>query len=134
MFWVVNIGNQTNRMPGSSGDYNNKYSTQDVSRARREWLSAMDKSSSTSAFLSYAKRERDRYLGDLGYLQSYLNASEDEEKKEIINDKVTDAEESLEESQARVVSLEARLVTLRANEELLRTHYRFIFDIYERSI
>jgi len=120
-------------MSGSSGDYNNKYSMQDVSRARREWLSAMDKSSSTSAFLSYAKRERDRYLGDLGYLQSYLNASEDEEKGRI-NDKVTDAEKSLEESQARVVSLEARLVTLRANEELLRTHYRFIFDIYERSI
>ena len=131
MFWVVNIGNQTSQMSG--GDYNNKYSMQDVSRARREWLSAMDKSSSTSAFLSYAKTERDRYLGDLGYLQSYLNASEDEEKGRI-NDKVTDAEKSLEESHARVVSLEARLVTLQANEVLLRTHYRFIFDIYERSI
>ena len=132
MFWVVNIGNQTSQMSG--GDSNNKYSMQDVSRARREWLSAMDKSSSTSAFLSYAKTERDRYLGDLGYLQSYLNTSEDEEEKGTIGDMITDAEESLEESQARVVSLEARLVTLQANEELLGTHYRFINASYERSI
>ena len=118
----------------SGGDYNNKYSMQDVSRARREWLSAMDESSSTAAFLLSAKTKQAIDLARLGELQSYLNTSEDEEEKGTIGDMITDAEESLEESQARVVSLEARLVTLQANEVLLRTHYRFIFDIYERSI
>ena len=134
MFWVVNIGNQTSQMSGSSGDYNNKYSMQDVLRAHREWLSASAESSSTSAFLLSAKTKQAIDLARLGELQSYLNASEDEEEKGTLGDMVTDAEESLEESQARVVSLEARLVTLQANEVLLRTHYRFIYALYERSI
>ena len=129
MFWVDNIGNQTNRM-----DSNNQYSRHDVLDAYRQYSSAKAESSSTSALLSSAKTKRDSDLGRLDDLQRYLNASEDEEEKKTIGDMITDAEESLEESHARVVSLEARLVTLQANEVLLRTHYRFIYALYKQSI